>query len=143
MDSMKKILWVDDDIKRLELSVDIDEFIDKGFEIIKAANPDECSEIIEQRHDFECIIVDISMPTGKNIDFGEAKGGMRTGLIILKNLAKNEELKNIKKVVYTIVDDEEVRNYCEENNITYLSKRNYLSDTFVEKISQLISLKDE
>lgn len=143
MDSMKKILWVDDDIKRLELSVDIDEFIDKGFEIIKAANPDECSEIIEQRHDFGCIIVDISMPTGKNIDFGEAKGGMRTGLIILKNLVKNEELKNIKKVVYTIVDDEEVRNYCEENNITYLSKRNYLSDTFVEKISQLISLKDE
>lgn len=143
MDSMKKILWVDDDIKRLELSVDIDEFIDKGFEIIKAANPDECSEIIEQRHDFECIIVDISMPTGKNIDFGEAKGGMRTGLIILKNLVKNKELKNIKKVVYTIVDDEEVRNYCEENNITYLSKRNYLSDTFVEKISQLISLKDE
>lgn len=139
MEQVKRILWVDDDVKRLELSVDIDEFNDRGFEVIKASNPDECKEIIAQRQDFKCIIVDISMPTGKSVDFGAAKGGMRTGLVVLKELVKNDRLNNIKKVVYTIVDDEEVRNYCEENNIPYLSKRNFLSDTFVTRISKIIS----
>ena len=142
MDQMKKILWIDDDVRRPELSVDIDEFNENGFEIIKADNPDECNEIISQRQDFECIIIDISMPTGKNINFGEAKGGMRTGLIILKQLVNNEKLNDIQKVVFTIVDDEDVRSYCEENNIPYLSKRKFLSDTFVERIKHILSHTD-
>lgn len=65
MESVNRILWVDDDVKRLELSVDIDEFTDRGFVITKAENPDEFNEIIAGRQDFQCIIVDISMPTGK------------------------------------------------------------------------------
>lgn len=36
MESVNRILWVDDDVKRLELSVDIDEFTDRGFVITKA-----------------------------------------------------------------------------------------------------------
>lgn len=139
MAKVKKILWIDDDLRRPELSIDIDEFNENGFEIIIADNPDECSEIIAKRHDFECIIIDISMPLGKSIDFGEAKGGMRTGLIVLKNLVNNKKLKKIQKIVYTIADDDEVRDYCEDNNIPYLRKQMYLSDTFVDEVKHIIS----
>ena len=31
MDQMKKILWIDDDVRRPELSVDIDELNENGF----------------------------------------------------------------------------------------------------------------
>lgn len=138
MEKMNKILWIDDDIKRRELRTDIDEFEYQGYQIVPAANPDELETIISSQTDFECLIIDISMPTGKNIDFGEAKGGMRTGLVVLKKLVNNPKFKEVKKVVYTIVDDEETRNYCEDNNIPYLEKQNYLPDSFVAEIKKIL-----
>lgn len=133
-----KILWIDDDLYRLKLQPYIDELEDNGFEIIKVTNPDNVDQAIEQNHDIECIILDISMPTGKNIDVNEAKKGMRTGLFVLQNLNEQPQLNTIKKIVFTIVSDEYVRKYCELHKIPYLNKQEYLTDTFVSELKSII-----
>ena len=134
-----KILWIDDDIFRLKLRPYIDEFHDNGFEIVGVANPDDIEKSLAENADIKCIIVDISMPTGKDIDVGESKMGMRTGLLVLKKLNENPNLTAIKKVVFTIVTDEHVQAYCESNGIKCLQKQNYLTDTFLRKIKEIIT----
>ena len=138
---VKKILWIDDDINRFSLMPYVDVFKEKGFTIIGAENPDESNEILSLQHDFQCIIVDISMPLGESIQFGEAKGGMQTGFVILEKLKENSALENVKKVVFTIVDDAGVREYCKNQTppIPYLQKHRYLTDAFVEKIEDIIN----
>jgi len=139
---VKKILWIDDDINRYSLMPYIDELKERPFfKIIKVENPDEIKEKLSKEHDFRCIIVDISMPTGNNIPFGEAKGGMQTGLVILKQLVDNEKLINVKKVVFTIVDNAEVREYCENQKpkIPYLEKHKLFTDEFVKEIIKIIN----
>jgi DNA-binding NtrC family response regulator len=136
-----KILWIDDDIFRLKLQPYIDEFNDNGFEIIGVANPDDINEAIASNSDIQCIILDVSMPTGENIEVNEAKKGMRTGLVVLKILKENTSLNQIKKVIFTIVTDEEVRKYCDSNSIPYLSKQENSTDIFLEKISEIINKK--
>jgi CheY-like chemotaxis protein len=141
----KKILWIDDDINRYSLMPYIDEFNENGFEIVKAANPDESDIILSTQHDFQCIIVDVSMPLGENIKFGEAKGGMQTGLVYLQKLVDNANLNNVKKVVFTIVDNSEMREYCKSQTpeILYLEKHRYFTDTFVQKIKNILSQNNE
>jgi CheY-like chemotaxis protein len=142
MEQLKKILWIDDDINRFPLMPYIDEFKEKGYTIVKAENPDESSKIINSNDDtFLCIIADISMPLGENIKFGEAKGGMQTGLVVLKELVDNPKLNSVKKIVFTIVDDGEVRDYCNSQTppIPYLQKHKWLTDAFVEKIEEIIN----
>lgn len=138
MEQIKKILWIDDDINRFPLMPYIDEFNEKGFVILKAEDPDESEKILSIEHDFLCIIVDISMPLGESIQFGEAKGGMQTGLVILKKLIDNPKLNDVKKVVFTITDDAEVRDYCNKQQISYMQKHQYCADIFVEKIEKII-----
>ena len=109
---VKKILWIDDDINRLTLQPFVDELEEEGYLVIRAENPDESDKILKKQLDFLCIIVDISMPLGERIEFGKAKGGMQTGLVILKELVENPNLNDVKKVVFTIVENAEVREYC-------------------------------
>jgi len=133
-----KILWIDDDISRLKLQPYLDEFEESGFEIIPVENPIDLDSTIDSNKDIQCIILDISMPTGENIDVSESKKGMRTGLLILKKLIENTNLNHIKKVVFTIVGDDEVHNYCKSKQILHLKKQDYFPDTFVEKIKEII-----
>ncbi|MDR1582404.1 MAG: response regulator [Prevotellaceae bacterium] len=133
-----KILWIDDDLFRLKLQPYIDEFEDNGFDIIKVANPDDIDEMIDQHSDIQCIIVDISMPTGESINVNEAKKGMRTGLLVLQKLNKNVKIDHIKKVVFTVVEDEQVRRYCDSCNVSYLKKQDNVTDVFIDKIKRLI-----
>lgn len=141
MDTVKKILWIDDDINRFSLMPYIDELKEKGITVVKAENPDESKEILSKEYDFQCIIVDISMPPGDSIPFGESKGGTQTGLLILKQLVEDTSLGNVKKVVFTIVDNAEVREYCNNQTpkIPYLEKHNFFTDKFVEEIKQIIN----
>ena len=135
-----KILWIDDDINRMALKPYIDEFYDNGIKIIPAESPDESDKILSEQKDFQCIIIDLSMALGENINCGEAKSGMMTGLIVLKKLIANTELDKIKKIVFTIVPDTaEVQGYCNANNVYYLRKRDHMTDTFVEEIKKIIS----
>jgi len=142
MEQVKKILWIDDDINRIPLMPFVDEFKEKGFTIIGVENPDEINEkLCSNQCNFQCIIVDISMPLGEIIQFGEAKGGMQTGFVILKKLVETPELNEVKKVVFTIVDDAEVRTYCKslDPQISYLPKHKYFTDTFVNEIENIIN----
>jgi len=135
-----KILWIDDDIFRLKLRPYIDELEDSGlFKVVGVANPDDIEKSLAENADVKCIIVDISMPTGKDIDVGEAKMGMRTGLLVLKKLNEDSNLTAIKKVVFTIVTDEQVKAYCESNGIKCLIKQSFLTDTFLEEIKKIIN----
>jgi DNA-binding NarL/FixJ family response regulator len=131
-----KILWIDDDLDRLKLRPYLDRFEDANIEIIKVANPDDIDSAIAANSDIQCIIVDISMPTGEEIDVKESKQGMRTGLFVLKKLNANDNLKPIKKIVFTIVSDDEVSNYCKSNNIPCEKKQEYTSGTFVEYVKR-------
>jgi DNA-binding NarL/FixJ family response regulator len=139
METLKKnkILWIDDDIHRMALKPYIDEFKDKGFDILGAENPDEIDKILAEQDHIQCIIIDVSMPHGEKIAYDEAKGGMRTGLIVLKKLI----LKRIVKVVFTIVDDMEMRKFCDENGIEYLKKQDYFTNTFVDKVKKILDEK--
>jgi CheY-like chemotaxis protein len=140
MEQLKNILWIDDGIESSALRPYIDEFNENGFTIIRAANPDECDEILNSRQDFQCIIVDISMPLGQTIKYGEAKGGFLTGLVVLKKIVDNPKVKNVKKIVFTIVENNaDVREYCTNNHIEYLEKQRYLADTFVAKVKDILS----
>jgi len=137
---VKKILWIDDDINRYSLLPYIDEFKARNLKIEGASNPDKSDEMLLKQHDFQCIIVDVTMPLGEHIQFDEAKGGMQTGLVYLKKLVENQDLKDVKKVVFTIADDTEVREYCKNQNpeIPYLLKQRYFSNTFAEAIDKII-----
>jgi hypothetical protein len=42
-------------------------------------------------------------------------------------------------VIFTIVDNKELRDYCDANDIPYLEKQDFLSDTFVDEIDKMIS----
>jgi CheY-like chemotaxis protein len=139
---VNKILWIDDDINGYPLMPYLDEFDDRGiYEIVKAVNPDEMESELRKHYDLKCIIVDICMPLGEKIPFGEAKGGMQTGLVILKRLMGNPKLEGVKKVVFTMVESPEVREYCKAQNpeIPYLEKKTFnTSKKLVDKIERII-----
>jgi CheY-like chemotaxis protein len=139
MEQSIKIMWIDDDLKGNKLRPYTDELGDNGFEVIRIKNPDEIEESIASNSDIRCIIVDVSMPTGKIINVSEAKKGMRTGLLILKRLHEDQRLKHIKKVIFTIVNDELVHQYCVSNNIKYLRKQECLPDSFLAEIKKVIN----
>ena len=138
---IKRILWIDDDIEGYPLIPYIDEFKVNGFTIVKAKNPDESEKILSKEHDFQCIIVDISMPCGNRIPMKAVKGGMLTGLVVLKELVDNPDLKNVKKVVFCAVVDKEVQDFCEKQTpqIPCLKIIENAPHELVEKIEMIIS----
>ena len=133
-----KILWIDDDINRVKLQPYLDCFEDNGYEVIGVANPDDVENAIESHRNIQCIILDVSMPTGENIDVNESKRGMRTGLLVLKKLNADVSLNSVKKIVFTIVSDVEVRDYCKINKIACFRKQDYLADNFFKEVKGII-----
>ena len=134
----KRILWIDDDVNNSELQTEKFELEKNDFIVVGKETPDAGFEVLKTDTNFRCIIVDISMPRGKNISFEEARGGMRTGLIILKRLLADTRLNNIKKIVYTVIDDGEIIKECENKNVLYI-KKGCLSSEFLECIkTQLV-----
>jgi CheY-like chemotaxis protein len=138
METIKKILWIDDDIYSQALKPYIDEFEENGFSVFGVANPDDIEDQIGLTPDLSCIILDISMPYGTKISPGEARLGMKTGFVVLQKLVDNPLLNNIKKIVFTITDNGDIREYCKQKEIEYLAKMDYLAYTFVEKVKKLI-----
>jgi signal transduction histidine kinase len=134
-----KILWIDDDINRLSLRPYIDEFHHNGFDVIGVENSDDIEKSIASNADILCVIVDLSMPIGKNFDVIEAKRGLRAGFAILQELNKNYRLSHIPKIVFSIAEDPKVYQYCVSNSIKYLLKYDYSPNTFVETIKNIIN----
>ena len=136
-----KILWIDDDINNWALRPYIDTFNENGFEIIHAKDPDESDRILTKSKDFRCIIIDLMMATGSKISHEESKGGIQTGLILLQKLMADESLSNIKKVIFTKINDLETKNFCnvQEPAIPYLKKLDDTTGGFVDKIKLIIN----
>lgn len=137
----KTILWIDDDINHRPLRPFIDELEEYDLFIIKVENIDDISSTLNNIDGIflSVIIIDIAMGTGNSISLSKAGGGYKTGKIILERLLKNEKLNRIPKVVFTQVDDEEVKTYCENNDIPYLKKEDYLPDEFADEILKIIN----
>ena len=141
MEAKKRIIWIDDDIHRLFLRPYIEEFEENGFNIIKVAQADNVKDTLQNEinDSLTAIIIDIAMPTGNKISFSEARGGLRTGKIILETLLNDKRISNVQKVVFTNVEDEVVKRYCMENSIPYFKKEHFFSNEFVDKINELIN----
>ena len=141
MKTKKQIMWIDDDINKPILRPYIDELKEKDFDIIKVMKVDDVDCILQNEitDSLTAIIIDISMPPGKNISFREARGGLRTGKIILERLLSDESVSNVKKIVFTNVEDEVVKRYCMENRIPYLKKEDFFSNEFVYYINELMN----
>ncbi len=131
-----KILWVDDDVNNPELRSDKDMLESIGCEITAVESVEKLMQIINneegQSCDFDIIILDLSMPTG-SLELSETQFGTRTGKVLLDRLM-NSRLKDVKKIVYTIVDAAEVREYCSNNSIPYWSKADYTSREFAKNV---------
>lgn len=127
----KNILWVDDDIDKYALMADRDELESRGCNIIKASRSEDLLKVLrEQILQIDCIIVDICMPTGE-LDMEEADYGMRTGIALIRKI-KESNYKDTPIMVYTVIGKDDVRQYCEDNNILYLNKSSILSEEFAD-----------
>jgi len=73
-----KVLFVDDDWRRLEHHVD--ELKERGFEVIFTNDVDDAVEKLRDlSNHYDLAIIDISMPPGKSLVFEDTIGGSRTG----------------------------------------------------------------
>lgn len=129
----KNILWVDDDIDKFALMADRDELESRGCNIIKAPRPEDLLKVLrEQILQIDCIIIDISMPTGE-LDMKEAEYGMRTGRALIRKIRESDSIyKDTLIIVYTVIGDDDVRQYCEDNNIPYRNKSSVSSKEFAD-----------
>lgn len=136
---MSKILWVDDDIKSVALRAYIDEFSDEGIEIEKINNPDAFQTALDTT-DFDCLIMDMMMPTGENLSLQETKGGLHTGLRLLEIYLRKGTPKPI--VIFTILNDETVREWAIENQVSHRLKQNDTPNTLFHFINSIIGKSD-
>lgn len=131
----KKILWIDDDVNGPELKSEHDALEELGCIITPITNPDQLR--LDTVRFFDCIIMDLFMPTGEKLSFQETRGGSRTGFVILKRI--KESYPESKVVVYSVFNVPEVRKYCKENKIEYWTKSAYSADEFALCIIQYIN----
>lgn len=128
---MNKILWVDDDINTIGLRAFVDEFSDDGIEIEKINNPDAFQTVLDNIT-FDCLIMDMMMPTGENLTLQETKGGLHTGLRLLETYLKKGNTKPI--IIFTVLNDEIVREWASDHDVPYKLKQNEKAETFFNYI---------
>lgn len=140
-----RVIWIDDEIDTIYLRPFVKELEEKGIDVIKVKKIDDIDATIqnEDKNSLTMIILDIAMPPKENISFRDARGGVRTGQIILEELLKNDNVSCVKKVVFTQVEDEEVEKYCINNQVPYLKKEDYFEDEFYDAIMGLINNNEE
>lgn len=135
----KRIVWIDDDINTPILTPYVDEFEDNNFEIIKIESIDNLLPIlkIEAKESLQAILVDIIMPY-KHLGFGKTRGGLRTGLFVIKDILNEDSLKSIPIIAITNGDDTYVKNYIINNCIPYIEKKSYFSNELVAIVNKII-----
>jgi len=128
------ILWVDDD-SELVLESFFDELRDAGFEILPAKNPDEMWDCLIAGP-IEGIIMDIMLPTGDSVDLSSSKMGILTGLRLLEKIYAEEQYQNIPSIIFTILNDQEVQDWANDNNIPLLRKQDTLPCELLEAVEK-------
>ncbi len=139
---MSKIIWVDDDINRPELRAERDELEERGCEIVPVRDADDFLEMLKKKKenfDYDGVIIDLSMPVGTEFTLNEAAFGSRTGLLLMKTIRENELFCNVKLIVYSIVDSDEVDKECKKYGALYLKKANLFSYEFADKVMEWVN----
>lgn len=146
--SRKNILWVDDDINKPALEPDRDELQERNCNIVPKTRPDDFLKIINEGNEridgflVDCLLIDTMMPNGKELSSKETDNTTRTGLVLIKKLFNSGNYSNIPIIVYSVVDEDEIKNYCTENEIpldriTILNKSMTSSD-FANKVVEKV-----
>ena len=130
-----KILWVDDDVNGPELMSERDALEEKNCVVTPITNPDQLR--LEDIPSYNCIIIDLFMPTGEKLNFSKTRGGSRTGLVLLKKI--KDQYSDFKTIVYSVFELPEVRSYCKgKNNIEYWNKSSLTADEFADNLIKFI-----
>jgi CheY-like chemotaxis protein len=133
-----KVLFVDDDWRRLERHVD--ELRDRGYTVTFESQVDPAIAILrDSANYFDLIILDISMPPGKEMFFQDTVGGTRTG-VALYDLVRNLR-PNVKIIALTNVPDKGVANYFhneDPNLCRFVRKPEALPFRFGELVSEFL-----
>jgi CheY-like chemotaxis protein len=115
------ILWLDDDIGGIRPFKD--ELEDAGYEVLQTTNPDVFYQKLEELlPKIVGIIMDIMLPTGQSVSQKESGSGIRSGLLIMQKLKSEERYLHLPIIVLTIVDDQDVIDWANDNNIEVLYK---------------------
>lgn len=132
------ILWVDDDIKRLRVFVD--EMQDEGYEIIQAETPEEMEAVLSrERQNIDLIIMDLMLPIGHRISPVKVNNGRLTGLFLIERIKENKALKKIPIILFTIISDSSVSNWCKNHNVKILRKADVLPSELCQHVLSILS----
>jgi len=119
----KKILWIDDDINKPALEPDRDELERRNCTIIDMIDPDGFMKEIKNSNEcingfpIDCFIIDAMMPHGNYLSLKETKNTTRTGLVLIKKLFDSRKFQNVPVIVYSVLDEEEIMDFCSEHGI--------------------------
>jgi two-component system, OmpR family, alkaline phosphatase synthesis response regulator PhoP len=124
---MKKILLIEDDVFISELYKIV--FVKQGFEWISAPNGEVGLQKIKTEKP-DMILLDIMMPTVNGID-------------VLKQLKKDDALKQIPVIMLTNLADPVVENEVMQlGALKYVIKSQYVPDEVVKLVSELLFTLD-
>src|SRR5947199_5861280 len=103
-----KIMFIDDERRRMQVVVD--ELQDAGHTVVFTDNVDAALAVLRNPAEhFDLVILDISMPSGKEYKFEDTDGGSRTGMALYSTI--RELRPGLKIVVFTNVSDSHVREH--------------------------------
>lgn len=107
-----KVLWIDDD--RLYVKPLAEDLEDYGCEVTRVWNvEDGYDAILSDAGSYDAILIDVMMSAQGRFAVEEARGGKRTGIVLLGYIHDHdpELLKKVK--VVTVVSDPEVKEFAE------------------------------
>lgn len=144
----RNILWVDDDIKKPALEPDRDELKERNCKITEMTGPKSFLEKLNDSNEridgvlIDCFLIDTMLPNGDNLTFKETDNNTKTGLILLKRLIESGKYREVPIIVYSVIDEDEIRDFCLEKRIpldrvTILNKSMTPKD-FANKVVEIV-----
>lgn len=129
-----KIMFIDDESRRM--GVVVEELRDAGHEVNFQDNVDSALETLrEHAGHFDLVILDISMPSGKEYRFEDTDGGSRTGMALYDTI--RDAWHDLKIVVFTNVLDLRVREHFKDAHLCRLVRKpDVLPFQFVELVEK-------
>lgn len=140
---MKKIVWLDDDNRIFLFEDYLSLFRQRGYELLLMDNPTVFFNNINNGailpSEIVCFIVDMSF---RSVDGFVATEGFEVGKELIKKLRSLESIRDeVKMVVYTGVETNEIKKFCHNNDIAYLQKIDYYANDFVREVIKIINKK--
>lgn len=134
-----KILFVDDESRRMASVVD--ELKQQGHQVVFQTSVDPALALLkDQNQQFDLVVLDISMPSGRTFEAEDTDGGARTGFHFYDAL--REMRPALKIVVYTNVADPGVERHFkgqDQSLCKFVRKPSVLPFQFVEEIERFVA----